>query len=85
MRVKSWTYLFPFGKSKKKKIIEDQGQKQIRQIGDNTNAIDYKNELLISKEAKIFKSIYTKKLDKIEELSNKVNYDDLKLFTGSST
>ena len=42
----------------------------------STNAIVYKNELLISKERKIFKNIYNKRIDKIEELANKVNFDN---------
>ena len=75
---------------KETKTTEDQGQKQIKAIEDNikrlsnTNANDYKSELLISKEREIFKNIYNKKLDKIEELANKVNYDDLKYLTESS-
>ena len=55
-------------------------QKQLK-IKDKNN---YKNELLISKEREIFKNIYNKKLDKIEKLSNKVNYDDLKFVTENS-
>ena len=43
-------------------------------INDN----DYKNNLLISKEREIFKDIYNKKLDKIEELNNKIDYNNLK-------
>ena len=82
----------PLGKTfeKQTKAIEDQGQKQIKAIEDdkkqlaNTNANDYKNEWLISKEREIFKNIYNKKLDKIEKLSNKVNYDDLKFATENS-
>ena len=72
------------------KTNEDQGQKQIKAIEDkkkrlsNTNANDYKSELLISKEREIFKNIYNKKLDKIEESANKVNYDDLEYLTESS-
>ena len=50
----------------------------------STNANDSKNELLISKERKIFKNIRNKRRDKIEELANKVNYDDLKYVTESS-
>ena len=65
-------------------------KKQIKAIEDNkkqltnTNANDYKNELWISKEREIFKNIYNKKLDKIEKLANKFNYDDLKYVTESS-
>ena len=71
------------GKSFQKKIktIEDQEQKQIKAIEDNkkqyTNTSDYKNKLSISKERYIFKNTYDKRLNKIEELGNKVNYDDL--------
>ena len=77
---------FLFGKAFENQIktIEVQGQKQISAIkvsrkqlaNTSTNAIVYRNELLISKERKIFKNIYNKRIDKIEELANKVNYDD---------
>ena len=76
--------------AKETKTIEDQGQKQIKAIEDNkkrlsnTNANYYKSELFISKEREILKNIYNKKLDKIEELANKVNYYDLKCLTESS-
>ena len=38
---------------------------------------DYKDKLLLSKEREIFKDIYNKRLDKIEELNNKIDYDNL--------
>ena len=78
------------GLLKQTKTIEDQGQKQIKAIENNkkqlsnTNGNDYKNELLIWKEREIYKNIYNKKLDEIEVLVNKVNYDDLKYVTESS-
>ena len=74
----------PLGKAfeKQLKTIEDQGQKQIKAIQDNRKQLisndDYKNKLLISKEKEIFKDIYNKRLDKIEELNNKIDYDNLK-------
>ena len=58
-----------------RKTIADQGQKQIKAIGDNKEQLtdniadDYKNELLISKEKKIFKNNYNERLDKVEELT----------------
>ena len=55
-------------------------QKQLK-IKDKNN---YKNELLISKEREIFKNIYNKKLDKIEELPNKFNDDDSRYVTKNS-
>ena len=55
-------------------------QKQLK-IKDKDN---YKNELLISKEREIFKNIYNKKLDKIEELPNKFNDDDSRYVTKNS-
>ena len=69
-------------KIKEKKQIKaiEYNKKQLT----NTNANDYKNELWISKEREIFKNIYNKKLDKIEKLANKFNYDDLKYVTESS-
>ena len=69
----------PLGKAfeKQTKMIEDQGEKQIKAIKDNKKQLDNKqpgnNELLFSKEREIFKNIYNKRLDKINELSKKVN------------
>ena len=75
----------PLGKAfeKQTKTIEDQGEKQIKAVQDNkqlqlTNDYDYKDKLLISREIEIFKDIYNKRLDKIEELNNKIDYDNLK-------
>ena len=63
------------------KTIEDQGEKQVKAIQDkqivNINKDDYKNKLLLSKEREISKDIYNKRLDKIEELNNKIDYDNL--------
>ena len=72
----------PLGKAFKKQVktIEDPGEKQIKAIQSNKQQLisdnDYKNKLLISKEREIFKDIYNKRLDKIEEL-NKIDYDNL--------
>ena len=67
---------------KQVKTIEDQGEKQIKAIQSNKQQsisdIDYKDKLLISKEIEIFKDIYNKRLDKKEELNNKIDYDNLK-------
>ena len=74
----------PLGKAFEKQIkaIEDQGEKQIKAIQDNRKQLisndDYKNILLISKETEIFKDIYNKRLNKIKELDNKIDYDNLK-------
>ena len=75
-----FTY-FPLGMSFEKQIktIKDQREKQIKAIQDNKEQLvninnhddDYKNKLLLSKEREIFKNIYNKRLDKIEELSKK--------------
>ena len=74
----------PLGKAfeKQTKTIEDQGKKQVKAIQDkqivNINKdVDYKDKLLLSKERETFKDIYNKRLDKIEELNNKIDYDDL--------
>ena len=75
----------PLGKALEKQIktIEDQGKKQVKAIQDNKQLVninkddDYKDKLLLSKEREIFKDIYNKRLDKIEELSNKIDYDNL--------
>ena len=80
----------PLGKAleKQRKTIEDQGEKQVKAIQDkqivNINKDDYKDKLLLSKEREIFKDIYNKKLDKIEELNNKIDYDNLKYVVYSS-
>ena len=71
----------PLGKAfeKQTKTIKDLGGKQIKAIQDNkeqlvniNNDDDYKNKLLLSREREIFKNIYNKRLDKIEELSKKM-------------
>ena len=77
----------PLGKAFKKqtKTIEDQGKKQVKAIQDNKQLVnidinkddDYKDKLLLSKEREIFKDIYYKRLDKIEEMNNEIDYDDL--------
>ena len=75
----------PLGKAleKQTKIIEDQGKKQVKAIQDNKRPVniknddDYKDKLLLSRERKIFKDIYSKRLDKIEELNNKIDYNNL--------
>ena len=76
---------------KETKTIKDQGQKQIKAIQDNkerlvniNNDDNYKNKLLLSRETEIFKSIYNKILDKIEELSKKIDYNNLKYTVISS-
>ena len=74
------------------KTINDQGEKQTKAIQDkqlvNINKdVNYKDKLLLSKEREIFKDIYNKRLNKIEELNNKINYDNLRYVTvnGSKT
>ena len=68
----------PLGKAieKQRKTIEDKGKKQVEAIQDNKQLVninkdDYKDKLLLSKD------ISNKKLNKIEELNNKIDYDDL--------
>ena len=75
----------PLGKALEKQIkaIEDQGKKQVESIQDNKQLVninkdDYKDKLLLSKEREMFKDIYNKRLDEIEELNNKIDYDNLK-------
>ena len=76
----------PLGKALEKQIktIEDQGKKQVKAIQENKQLVninkddDYKDKLLHSKEREIFKDIYNKRLDKIEELNDKIDYDNLK-------
>ena len=74
------------GKAFEKQIraIKDQGIKQVKSIQDNKQLVninnndDYKDKLLHSKEREIFKDICNKRIDKIEELNNKIDYDNLK-------
>ena len=77
------------GKAFEKQIKnkEDQGNKQVKAIQDkkivniNNNKDDYKDDykdkLLLSKEREIFKGIYNKRFDRIEELNNKIDYNNL--------
>ena len=84
----------PLGEAFEKQIktIENQGKKQVKAIQDNKQLVnininkddDYKNKLLLSKEREIFKNIYNKRLDKTEELNNKINYDNLEYFAINS-
>ena len=74
----------PLGKAieKQRKTIEDQGKEQVKAIQDNKQLVsinknDSKDKLLLSKEREIFKDISDKRLNKIEELNNKIDYDDL--------
>ena len=75
----------PLGKDfeKQTKTIKGQGIKQVKPIQDNKQLVninnddDYKNKLLLSKEREIFKDIYNKRLDKIEELNDKIDYGNL--------
>ena len=63
------------------KTIENQGKKQVKAIQGNkqlVNKDDYKDKLLLSREREIFKGIYNKRLDKIEQLNNKIDYNNLK-------
>ena len=76
---------------KQTKETKDQGEKQIKAIRDNkeqlvniNNEDYYKNKVLLSREREIFKNIYNKRLDKIEELSKKIDYNNLKYTVISS-
>ena len=80
----------PLGKAFEKQIktIEDQGEKQIDALKDLKdqnkqldNISDYKDDLLHSKERQIFKNIYSKMLDKIEELTKKTDDNNLTFTT----
>ena len=74
----------PLGKAfeKQTKTIEDQGKKQVKAIQDNKQLVnidndDYKGKLLLSKEREIFRDICNKRIDKPEELNNKIDYNSL--------
>ena len=77
----------PLGKAieKQRKTIEDRGKKQVEAIQDNKQLVsinkdDYKDKLLLSKEREIFKDISNKELNKIKEMDNEIDYDDLDYF-----
>ena len=85
----------PLGKAFEKQIktIENQGEKQVdalKNLNDqekqlvNVNDDDYEDKLLHSKEQEIFRKIYNKRLDKIEELTKKIDDNNL-VFTILST
>ena len=81
-----WTLEKAF--EKQTKIIEDQGETQIKAIEENKKQLYNKqpgnNELLLSKEIEIFKNVYEKRIDKIDKLSKKNDYGDLKFIISSS-
>ena len=48
----------------------------MKQVNTNNDS-DYKDKLLHSKEREIFKNIYNKRLDKIKDLSEKIDGNNL--------
>ena len=83
----------PLGKAfvKQIKTFEGQGKKQVKALKDhkkklvNTNVNDdYEDKLLHSREREILRNTYNKKLDKIEDLSSKIDGNNL-IFTIIST
>ena len=88
-----FTY-YPLGKAFEKQIktFEDQGKKQVdalENLQDTNKQVvnindDYEDKLLHSKKQEIFRKIYNKSLDKIEELPEKIDDNNL-LFTILST
>ena len=70
------------------KRIADQGEKQMKSIEENEKQLYYKqpgnNESLLLKERDIYKSIYNKTLDKIDELSKTIDYGNLKFIINNS-
>ena len=77
---------------KQTKTIDDQGEKQVEALGNLkyhkkrlANVNYYEDKLLLSKEREIFKNIYNKRLDKIKELIENIddnNLDFVALSTG---
>ena len=70
-------------------MIEYQREIQIKAIEDNKKQLCNKkeqgsNDLLLSKEREIFKNIYNRRLDKIDQLTKNYEYDDLKFIVNSS-
>ena len=60
-------------KAKKQIKATELKKKQLANTEEN-----YENKLLTVKEKEVFKNIYNEDLDKIEELTKKINYGDLK-------
>ena len=87
----------PLGKAfeKQTKTIDDQGEKQVEALGHLkyhkkrlANVNHYEDKLLLSKEREIFKNIYNKRLDKIKELTENIDDNNLEfvvLSTGTKT
>ena len=83
----------PLGKAfeKQVKTIEDQGQKQgeaLENLKDHkkrlVNVNDYEHKLLLSKERESSKNICNKRLDKIKELTEKIDDNNLEFVTLST-
>ena len=81
---------FTYSLLEKQKQLKTKEKKQIKAIEGNekqlanTTAYSYENKLLLSKEKKISKNIYNERIDKMEELSKIINYDELKFTVQSS-
>ena len=82
-----------FGKpfDKQVKTIEDQGQKQVEALENLkdhkkrlVNVNDYEHKLLLSKERETSKNICNKRLDKIKELTEKIDDNNLEFVTLST-
>ena len=70
------------GFEKQAKTIKDQSEKHIEELQDNKKQLgnindDYKSKLLV-KLSEILKNIYNERLDQIEELNKKIDYNNLK-------
>ena len=71
------------------KTVEDQEEKQIKVIEDYKKQLDNKNELsntelFFSRETEILQNTYSKRLEKIDKLSKKIDYGDLNFIVNSS-
>ena len=67
--------------------VKDQGEKQKKVIEINKTELDNKqkgDELLLSKERQIFKNFWHKSLNKTDELSQKLEFGDLKFIVNST-
>ena len=71
-------------KKKRLKVKEENIKKQNENKKQLYNKQPRNNELLLSKEREILKNIYNKKLNKIDELSKTIDYNDMKLIISSS-
>ena len=81
----------PYEKAFEKQIktIEDHGEKRVKAIKDNKKQLTNDKQIIIKMNCRfqrreIFKNIYNERLDKVEELTKNISYNDLTFIVESS-